>query len=250
MWQPSSSTPYRKDYDYALAHPEQEWLNRARFYRDKYFNSGYLQIGVSHILLGVVAVVSVFQYLNKYMNYHDDFSEFKQTSQYKTEWKRLASELSGGGAAGAGGGNGSAKGMSTKKKGAMKPGQDAAVDKAVDDEIRKQLVAGGALLVPSVRHVLFVQIFTVSVRLARLAAAQAWWYYRYQLLKRPYTLADKKMLTEKTLRRLDGGELWSSMEDEEREAVSKREVWIPAKFEAWQREMEAKSGGGRRRQRF
>jgi len=36
---------YRKDYDYALAHPEQEWRNRARFFRDKYFNSGYMQVG-------------------------------------------------------------------------------------------------------------------------------------------------------------------------------------------------------------
>ena len=50
-----------QDYDYALAHPEEEWLNRARFYRDKYFNSGYMQVGMSHIFLGVVAIGSVFQ---------------------------------------------------------------------------------------------------------------------------------------------------------------------------------------------
>jgi hypothetical protein len=39
------SCPFCEDYDYALAHPEEEWLNRARVYRDKYFNSGYMQVG-------------------------------------------------------------------------------------------------------------------------------------------------------------------------------------------------------------
>ena len=115
--------------------------------------------------------------------------------------------------------------------------------------VRKQLVDEGALLVPSVRRVLFVQMVTVPVWLAQLAAAQAWWYYRYQVLKKPYSAEDKKMLTEKTLRRLDGGELWSSMGEEERLAVSDREVWIPSKFEAWQREIESKNTTGRRRQR-
>ena len=40
------------------------------------------------------------------------------------------------------------------------------------------------------------------------------------------------------------------MSEVEREEVSQREVWIPANFAAWQKEMEAKSAGGRRRQRF
>jgi len=35
-------------------------LHAARFYRDKYFNSGYMQIGVTHIVLGgAVQVVSI-----------------------------------------------------------------------------------------------------------------------------------------------------------------------------------------------
>lgn len=216
-------------------------MNRARFYRDKYFNSGYMQIGMSHIFLGVVAVGSVFQYLNMYMNFHDTFSEFKQTSQYKTEWKRLASELSSSAAR---------AGASVKKKAALKPGQDDAVDKAVDDELRNLLVAGGSLLVPSVRRVMLVQVFTVPMWLAQLAGAQASWYYRYQVLKRPYSEEDKMMLTEKTLRRLDEGDLWGSMSQGEREEMSRKEVWVPAKFEAWQKEVEVRAGGGKRRQRF
>jgi hypothetical protein len=52
-----------------------------------------LLAGMTHIFLGVIFLGSVFQYLNMYMNYHDNFSEFKQTSQYKTEFKRLSAEM-------------------------------------------------------------------------------------------------------------------------------------------------------------
>jgi hypothetical protein len=54
------------------------------------------------------------------------------------------------------GGNGNGK-----KKGGLKPGQDDAVDKAVDDEVRKALIAGGSLAVPSVQNTMLVQVFTV-----------------------------------------------------------------------------------------
>lgn len=58
---------------------------------------------------------------------------------------------------------------------------------------------------------MLVQVFTVPLWLAGLLVAQGWWYYRYQVRKMPYSKADMKMLTEKTLRRLDGGDLWSSL---------------------------------------
>lgn len=234
-----ASSPYHEDYDYALAHPEEEWLNRARFYRDKYFNAGYLQIGLAHIFLGVVAVGSVFQYLNMHSNYAEDFTAFKLTSHYKTEWKRVAAELK------LGGGNGNGK-----KHAALKPGRDAAVDKAVDDRLRAMLVKGGSLTVPSLRRTMAVQVFTVPIWLLRALAAQLWWYWRYQVRKLPYSDADKAMLAEKTLRRLDGGELWRSMGEEERAEVRDREVWVPENFVRWQRELEARSPGGKRRQRY
>mmetsp|Transcript_38842 Transcript_38842/g.62226 ORF Transcript_38842/g.62226 Transcript_38842/m.62226 type:complete len:195 (+) Transcript_38842:53-637(+) len=96
----------REDYDYALAHPEQEWRNRARFFRDKYFNSGYMQVGLSHVFLGFLAVGSLFQYLNTYMNYHDNLAALKASSWYKTEWKRLAAERSSSTSKSGGGGGG------------------------------------------------------------------------------------------------------------------------------------------------
>mmetsp|Transcript_36170 Transcript_36170/g.89123 ORF Transcript_36170/g.89123 Transcript_36170/m.89123 type:complete len:329 (+) Transcript_36170:164-1150(+) len=240
----------REDYDYALAHPEQVMLNRARFYRDKYFNSGYMQVGITHIFLGLVVMASMFQYMNMVANYHSNFDEFKLTSQGKTERKRIAAEMAASSGNGGGSGNGNGNGKAGKK-----PRFDAAVDKAVDAELRRLLIAGGSLLVPTVRRVALVQLFTVPFAVVKFAvpfaAKQASWYYRYSVRKQPYSPADRLMLTEKTLSRLDGGAAWEGMGDAEREAVSTRDVWVPANFQTWLRETEkAGAGGKRRQQRF
>jgi curved DNA-binding protein CbpA len=104
----------RQDYDYALKYPEDRERNRAMFYRDKYSNQG-MKASVTYILLGIVIVVTLFQFFNDRSVYRNVWLDFKASDVYAREMKtrlkkvnerRMMASVGGGGGKKKGGGGG------------------------------------------------------------------------------------------------------------------------------------------------
>ena len=76
----------RQDYDYALKYPEDRERNRAMFYRDKYSNQG-MKASVTYILVGIVIVVTLFQFFNDRSVYRNVWLDFKASDVYAREMK-------------------------------------------------------------------------------------------------------------------------------------------------------------------
>ena len=121
----------RQDYDYALKHPEDRERNRAMFYRDKYSNQG-MKASVTYILLGIVIVVTLFQFFNDRSVYRNVWLDFKASDVYAREMKTrlkkanerrmmasvggVGGKKKGGGGGGGVGGGGSSSSLSTMNR--------------------------------------------------------------------------------------------------------------------------------------
>jgi len=120
----------RQDYDYALKYPEDRERNRAMFYRDKYSNQG-MKANVTYILLGIVIVVTLFQFFNDRSVYRNVWLDFKASDVYAREMKtrlkkvnerRMMASVGGvggkkkGGGSGGVGGGGSSSSLSTMNR--------------------------------------------------------------------------------------------------------------------------------------
>ena len=120
----------RQDYDYALKYPEDRERNRAMFYRDKYSNQG-MKASVTYILVGIVIVVTLFQFFNDRSVYRNVWLDFKASDVYAREMKtrlkkanerRMMASVGGvggkkkGGGSGGVGGGGSSSSLSTMNR--------------------------------------------------------------------------------------------------------------------------------------
>ncbi|GER52977.1 DnaJ [Striga asiatica] len=82
----------REQYDYAIAHPEEVLYNTARYYRAYYGH----KTDTRAVLVGLLLVLSGFQYLNQWTRYNQAIDMVKKTPAYKNKLKALELERTGG----------------------------------------------------------------------------------------------------------------------------------------------------------
>ena len=82
----------REQYGYAIAHPEEVFYNTARYYRAYYGH----KTDPRAVLVGLLLILSGFQYLNRQTRYHQAVAMVKKTPAYKNRLKALELERSGG----------------------------------------------------------------------------------------------------------------------------------------------------------
>ncbi|CAK9146810.1 unnamed protein product [Ilex paraguariensis] len=105
----------REQYDYAIAHPEEVFYNTARYYHAYYGH----KTDPRAVLVGLLLVLSAFQYLNQWTRYNQAVDMVKKTPAYKNRLRALELERNGG---------------TTKKKKSHKQ-----IDKNTDEELSKEL---------------------------------------------------------------------------------------------------------------
>ncbi|KAM6573270.1 hypothetical protein CsatA_017350 [Cannabis sativa] len=206
----------REQYDYAIAHPEEVFYNTARYYRAYY---GY-KTDPRAVLIGLLLVLSGFQYLNQWTRYNQAIDMVKKTPAYKNRLKALELERNGG--------------AINKKKSSKQ------MDKKTEEDLSKELdlqITGAGK--PSLWELLCVRFLLLPYTVSKLLLWCGHWFWRYKVKKAPYTWDDASYLTQRALRvRLDS---WVNMDDVTKEDLLQRRLWEQSNLEAYFAEMRKES---------
>ncbi|XP_047310929.1 chaperone protein dnaJ 50 [Impatiens glandulifera] len=207
----------REQYDYAIAHPEEVFYNTARYYQAYYGHKSDPRA----VLVGLLLVLSLFQYLNEWTRYNQAMDMVKKTPAYKNKLKALELERNGG--------------VATKKK-----GHKQIEKKVVDEDISKELdlqIKGAEK--PSLWDLLCVRFILLPYTLGKLLLWHSCWLWRYNIRKAPYSWEDASYLTRRSLRvRLDA---WKSMDESTQEDLIQRRLWEKDNLEEYLLEIRKES---------
>jgi DnaJ family protein C protein 25 len=163
----------REQYDYAVAHPDQFFYNTARYYQAYYGPQADLRA----VLVGLLLVLSGFQYLNEHLRYRQIVAMVKKTPAYKNKMKALELEHSQAG--------------TNKKKGSK---NKIRMDDQLEISKELELQITGAEK-PSLWRLLGIRFILLPYTIGKLATWQGWWIWRYWIKKKSYTWEDAAFLT-------------------------------------------------------
>lgn len=203
----------REQYDYALEHPEQFFYNTARYYKAYYAPKTDFRA----IMLGVLVLLSAFQYLNDQLRYHRAVEIAKQTPAYKNKLKALELERVGGA--------GNRKKSSKLRSSASR------------EEIAKdlELVIQGAEK-PGIWRLFGVWLLLLPYTAGKLLLWNARWAHAYRWQKKPYAWEDAAYLTRNALG--VRGAHWRSMDDRERQNLVDHQLWEKENMTSYRAEMQ------------
>ncbi|XP_052180414.1 dnaJ protein ERDJ7 isoform X2 [Diospyros lotus] len=166
----------REQYDYAIAHPEEVFYNTARYYHAYYGH----KTDPRAVLVGLLLILSAFQYLNQWTRYKQAVDMVKKTPAYKNRLQALELERSGG---------------MTKKKKSQKQ-----MNKNLEEDLSKELdlqIKGAEK--PSIWQLLGVRFILLPYTIVKLLLWQVCWFWRYRVRQAPYSWEDASYLTQRSL---------------------------------------------------
>ncbi|XP_057462692.1 chaperone protein dnaJ 50 [Actinidia eriantha] len=206
----------REQYDYAIAHPEEVFYNTARYYHAYYGH----KTDPRAVLVGLLLVLSAFQYLNQWTRYNQAIDMVKKTPAYKNRLRALELERSGG---------------TTNKKKSHKQ-----MDKNMEENLSKELdlqIKGAEK--PSMWELLAVRFILLPYTIGKLLIWHACWIWRYQIRQAPYSWEDASYLTRRSLGvHLDS---WRSIDESTQEDLIQRRLWEKSNLESYLAEMRKES---------
>ncbi|KAJ0976088.1 hypothetical protein J5N97_018053 [Dioscorea zingiberensis] len=206
----------REQYDYAIAHPEEVFYNAARYYHAYYGHKTDPRL----VLVGLLFVVSAFQYLNQWSRYNQAISMVKKTPAYKNRLRALELERSGG--------------VVNKKK------NNKQMDKKVEEELSNELelqIHGSEK--PSVWKLIGVQILLLPYTLGKISFWRLCWFWRYQIKKAPYSWNDACYLTQTSLKLpIDA---WWNIDETVKNNLVHKHLWKKDNMERYQAEIRKES---------
>ncbi|KAG6573208.1 Polyubiquitin 10, partial [Cucurbita argyrosperma subsp. sororia] len=198
----------REQYDYAIAHPEEVFYNTARYYHAYYGH----KTDARAVLVGLLLILSGFQYLNQWTRYHQAIDMVKKTPAYKNKLRALELERSGG--------------ATNKKKGHKQ------LDKKVDEDLGKELelqIKGAEK--PSVWEILAIRFILLPYTIGKLSLWTGCWFWRYKVKKIPYSWEDAAYLTQRSLRvPIDA---WKNIDESTKEDLIRRCLWKKSNLESY-----------------
>ncbi|XVF87674.1 hypothetical protein PTKIN_Ptkin18bG0139500 [Pterospermum kingtungense] len=202
----------RQQYDYAIAHPEEVFYNTAQYYRAYYGH----KTDPRAVLVGVLLILSAFQYLNRWTRYNQAVDMVKKTPAYKNKLRALELERSGG---------------TTNKK---KSGKQMNKRMAEDLSRELELDIKGAEK-PSIWELIGVRFILLPYTIGKLLLWYGCWFWRYKVKRAPYSWEDASYLTRNSLRvPLDA---WLNIDESTKEDLIQRRLWIKPNLESYLAEM-------------
>lgn len=204
----------RAQYDYAIAHPEEVFYNAARYYQAYYGH----KTDPRAVLVGLLLILSGFQYVNQWTRYNQAVEMVKKTPAYKNRLKALELERSGG--------------LTNKKKNKM--------GKKVEEDLSKELdlqIKGAEK--PSVWGLIGVRFVILPYTLIKLLLWHGCWFWRYQVKKAPYTWEDASYLTRRSLG--ISADVWINIDEPTKEDLVRRKLWVKSNKESYLTEMRRES---------
>ncbi|TKY51098.1 Chaperone protein dnaJ 50 [Spatholobus suberectus] len=193
----------REQYDYAIAHPEEVFYNTARYYRAYYGH----KTDPRAVLVGLLIILSGFQYLNQSTRYKQAVAMVKKTPAYKNKLRALELERSGG--------------ITNKKK------SQKNMDKKMEEDLSKELelqITGAER--PSVWKLVAAVVVYLLV-------------WRYKVKKYPYSWEDASYLTQRSLG--IPHVRWRNIDEATKEDLVLRRLWEKSNLESYVAEMRKES---------
>ncbi|KAI5590564.1 hypothetical protein POPTR_004G022600v4 [Populus trichocarpa] len=198
----------REQYDYAIAHPEEVFYNTARYYHAYYGH----KTDPRFVLVGLLLILSGFQYMNEMTRYNQAVAMVKKTPAYKNRLRALELERSGG--------------VTNKKK------SNKQMDKKVEEDLSKELeldIKGAHK--PSIWELLGVRFIVLPYTIGKLLLWNGCWFWRYKVKQAPYSWEDAVYLTQRSLRvPLDA---WGSIDESTKEDLVQRRLWEKSNLETY-----------------
>lgn len=202
----------REQYDYAILHPEEVFYNTARYYHAYYGH----KTDSRAVLLGLLAIVSAFQYLNQWTRYTQAINMVKKTPAYKNKLKALELERTGG--------------MTSKRKGHKQ--MEKKVEEDLSGELELQIQGADK---PSLWNLLAVQFVLLPYALGKILFWNLCWFWRYQIKKASYTWNDACYLTRSYLK--VPLEAWQNIDEQVKNDLVLKRLWIKSNMESYLAEM-------------
>ncbi|KAL5724490.1 DnaJ protein erdj7 [Ranunculus cassubicifolius] len=203
----------REQYDYALAHPEEFFYNAARYYHAYYGH----KTDPRAVLVGLLLVLSAFQYLNQWTRYTQAIDTVKKTPAYKNKLRALELERGGG--------------VANKRK-----GHKQQIQKSTEEDLGKELelqIKGAEK--PSVWGLVAIQLLLLPYTLSKLSLWGACWFWRYKVKKASYSWEDASYLTRRSLR--VPLEAWRTTDEGTKEDLVRRRLWVDSNWEDYMAEL-------------
>ncbi|XP_057536766.1 chaperone protein dnaJ 50 [Amaranthus tricolor] len=205
----------RSQYDYAIAHPEEVFYNTARYYRAYYGH----KTDTRAVLIGLLLILSGFQYVNQWTRYTQAIEMVKKTPAYKNKLRALELERSGG--------------VTNKKK-------NNKMDKKIQEDLSEELelqIKGAEK--PSVWGLLGVRFVLLPYTLSKLLLWNGCWLWRYKVKKAPYSWEDASYLTQRSLGA--SADAWRNLDEATKDDLIQRQLWVKPNMESYLSEMRRES---------
>ncbi|KAG8385701.1 hypothetical protein BUALT_Bualt03G0072500 [Buddleja alternifolia] len=193
----------REQYDYAIAHPEEVFYNTARYYHAYYGH----KTDTRAVLVGLLLLLSGFQYLNQWTRYNQAIDMVKKTPAYKNKLKALELERTGG--------------VTNKKKG------NKQTNKKMEEDFSKELdlqIKGAEK--PSVWELLCIRFILLPYTVGKVKRA-------------PYSWEDASYLTRRSLG--VSFDSWRNIDESTKEDLLQRRLWERPNLESYLAEMRKES---------
>ncbi|KAL8107793.1 hypothetical protein AgCh_024262 [Apium graveolens] len=208
--------PESKKLFVKIANAYEAFYNMARYYQAYYGH----KTDPRAVLVGLLVVLSAFQYLNQWTRYNQALDMVKKSPAYKNRLRALELERSGG--------------VTNKKK------SNKQTNKKVDDDLSKELdlqIKGAEK--PSIWDLLGIRFILLPYTIAKLLLWHGGWFWRYQIKKAPYSWNDASYLTQRSLG--VPHESWRYMDDLRKDDLIERRLWEKSNMDSYVAEMRKES---------
>ncbi|XP_022723690.1 chaperone protein dnaJ 50-like isoform X1 [Durio zibethinus] len=203
----------REQYDYAIAHPEEVFYNTARYYHAYYGH----KTDPRAVLVGLLLILSAFQYLNRWTRYNQAVDMVKKTPAYKNRLRALELERSGG---------------TTNKKKSNKQMDNRKKEEDLSKELELDIKGAEK---PSIWELIVVRFILLPYTIGKLLLWYVCWFWRYKVKRAPYSWEDAAYLTRNSLR--VPLEAWLNIDESTKEDLIQRRLWIKSNLESYIAEM-------------
>ncbi|GJN13016.1 hypothetical protein PR202_ga31349 [Eleusine coracana subsp. coracana] len=252
----------REQYDYAIAHPEEVFYNTAQYYRAYYGH----KMDPRAVLIGLLLIISAFQYINQLTRYSQAIESVKQTPAYRNRLKALEFERTGG--------------IASKKKGYKQVDKDMESDIialcmmisacikvlsvdiihgtifqnmkrdllvdhiSLNWKVEVELINEVELQIhgvekPSVWKLYGVQFVLLPYYIGKMLIWEICWFWRYRVKKLPYAWEDACYLTQTSVK--IPVNTWKNMDESTKENLVTRRLWERSNMERYMAEMRKES---------
>lgn len=216
----------KRDYDYALRHPEFFAYNQAKYFYTQFY-SKRIKFNPILVLLIALGAWSAFDYSARMMSHKHAIRRYKDSQEYKIALKRFKEE----------------KVAEMEKKGLIKRKMNGKRTKKeldaipVDEtELEDQIQVHGSYKKPEPMDLAIVQFWLLPIYIYKSIAWHVRWLRRYQFGNEEYTEEDKEYIVRGVINMSEG--MWDALTDKQRAKIMAKELWVPeneAKYRESQR---------------